>query len=296
MATYDQPAHTVPIFNPNLFTGLRYSANLGVVAPTGFLEFPVAQGAETFNYTANGNSVTIGEDGIAVAGGEFATPFGIAFSNLGFAYNNGATTNTISWETLQTKVQAIAPVSQAPNSTTLAVNNAISIQDGETTDPPVTSMVLSAAQGINTLSLNGDLGTAGQVLQSGGDAGTMYWGTGSAPGTVGTLAEVMDSAPNANIASRDLDMNTFSITNVNQLSSAGGLVNTDVSGNIGALYGNELLLQANGGIQLQIQADASANLVLNGPTLNPDFLTFSNQSLPITINGITYYLQLFNSP
>ena len=295
MATYDPPDHTVPTFNPNLFTGLRYSANLGVVAPTGFLEFPVAQGAETFNYTANGNSVTLSEDGIAVAGGEFTTPFGVAFNSLGFAYNNGATTSTVSWENIQTKIAAIQPISQAPNSTTLAVNNAISIQDGETTDPPLTSMLLSAAAGINTLSLNGDFGTAGQVLQSGGDAGTMYWGTGAAPGTVGTLAEVMNSAPNGNVASKDLDMNTFSITNVNMVNATGGLVNENTNG-IGALYDNSLLLQATDGTQLEIQADASANLVINGPTLNPEFLTFSNQSLPITINGTTYYLQLYNSP
>lgn len=295
MATYDPPAHTVPSFNPNLFPGIRYSANLGVSAPTGFLEFPVAQGAETFNYTANGNSVTLSEDGIAVAGGEFSTPFGVAFNSLGFAYNNGAVTNTISWENLQTKIQAIAPISQALDATTLAVNNAISIQDGETITPPLTSMVLSASGGINSLSLNGDVGTAGQVLVSGGSAGTMVWGSGTTPGTIGTLGEVMNSAPNGNVASRDLDMSGYDISGANMVNSTGGVVVENTNG-IGALYDNSLLLQATGGTQLEIQADASANLVINGSTLNPDFLTFSNKSLPITINGTTYYIQLFNSP
>jgi hypothetical protein len=292
MAIYDPPAHTVPTFNPNLFTGIRYSANNAFSAPTEYLEFPVAQGAETFNYTANGNSVTLSEDGIAVLGGEFTTPFGIAFNNLGFEYDNGSVVNTISWETLQTKVAAVAPLSQAPNATTLAVNNAISIQNGETVDPPLTSMVLSAEMGINTLSLDGDKGTAGLVLTSGGPSGTLYWGTGSTPGSVGTLADVLT---NGNIANMNIDMAGYDISGVNQVISSGGVVVENTNG-IGALYDNNLNLQATGGTLLEIQADASANLVINGPTLNTANLTAVNESLPININGTIYYLQLFNSP
>jgi hypothetical protein len=292
MATYDPPTDTVPNFNPQLFTGTRFSANSSFSAPTEYLEFPIAQGAETFNYTANGNSVTLSEDGIAVLGGEFTTPFGIAFNNLGFEYNNGAETNTISWQNLQTKVAAIAPISQAPDANTLAVNNAISIQNGETIDPPATSMVLSASMGINTLSLDGDKGTAGLVLTSGGPSGTMYWGTNTVPGSVGTLADVLTTG---NVANKEIDMAGFDISGVSQVLSSGGVVVENLNG-IGALYDNALLLQETDGVSLEIKADASANLVINGPTLNPDFLTFSNQSMPITINGTTYYIQLFNSP
>jgi len=292
MAIYNPPDHTVPTFNPNLFDGIRYSANNAVQAPTQFLEFPNAQGPETFNYSANGNFITLSEDGISVATGEFSTITGIGFNAVGFAYNNGSTTNTISWDNLQTKVAAIQPISQAPDATTLAINSAISIQNGETTDPPLTSILLSATAGINTLSLNGDAGTAGLVLTSGGPSGDLYWGTNTVPGSVGTLAEVLTTG---NIASKEIDMAGFDISGVNQVLSSGGVVVENLNG-IGALYDNNLNLQATGGTLLEIQADASANLVINGPTLNPDFLTFSNQSMPITINGTTYYIQLFNSP
>jgi hypothetical protein len=90
-------------------------------------------------------------------------------------------------------------------------------------------------------------------------------------------------------------MSGYDISGANMVNSTGGVVVENTNG-IGALYDNSLLLQATGGTQLEIQADASANLVINGSTLNPDFLTFSNKSLPITINGTTYYIQLFNSP
>ena len=59
------------------------------------------------------------------------------------------------------------------------------------------------------------------------------------------------------------------------------------------MYVNELLLQANGGVQLQIQATDVGVLVMNGQTTDNGNITGTTQTLPVEIDGTTYYLQLF---
>ena len=78
------------------------------------------------------------------------------------------------------------------------------------------------------INLSNGLGDAGYVLTSDGSGGT-YWGSGGG-GTVGTLAEVMNSAPNGNIASRELDMAGYDISGVNQVISSGGFVIENLNG------------------------------------------------------------------
>ena len=317
MAYYQPPTANVPIFDSAMFSGNRINPTGNVVAPSAFLAFPEAQGAEVFNYTQNGNQMTLGENGVAitqtVAIPAPANPMlrsamlmdvapntlttGIAFNAVGFAYDNGTSVNTIPWGNLQQKIDAIAPISAAINSYTLAINNSISIQDGETIqgipdEAPTPNILLTSRSGINRIALSGDYGAVGNVLTSNGDAGSLYWGTGSTPGSVGTLGEVLNNGVNGNIASREIDMAEYDINNIGMVNSSNGVVVENLNG-IGALYDNSLLLQATGGTQLEIKATTDANLEINGPTLNTANLTAINQSLPITINGTTYYVQLF---
>lgn len=172
MSEFPQPT-PAPIFNP---TDYPQIAALG-------LSFPNAQGAE--NWFQDGNAVQI------------------SGSNL--TYNG----TTVSWANLQTKVQAIAALSQASNSTTLNVNNTVQVQYGETTDPPTQTIVISSDASGNRLALDGDYGAVGSVLVSGGDNGNLVWGSGGGA-LVGTLGEVLN---NGNIASKNLDMNGYMIEN-----------------------------------------------------------------------------------
>ncbi len=247
MAFYNQPTDLVPIFDPLMFSTTRFSASGATSTSATALLFPNAQGAETWGFNDD-STLSIGQNGVIINTNNFTTPVGIAFSANGFAYNNGTEVNEISWGNLQTKIEAIAPLSTAVDPYTLAVNNAVQIQDGET-GTETTQMVLSAAFGINTLSLNGDVGDIGDVLVSGGADGTLVWGTGGGA-VVGTLAEVMN---NGATASKSLNMNNYDITNIASLSISTAPINT--------------------------------------PILNS-----ANLSLPIVINGITYYLPLFTIP
>jgi hypothetical protein len=273
MAYYTPPSSIVPIFDSAMFSGKRISPSGNVFAPSTFLAFPEAQGAEIFNYSANGNQLTLGENGLAITQTEIipleqpvmlmsrsaaptamAAPTqtitsGIAFNAIGFAYDNGTTTQTIPWGNLQQKISAVAPLSAALNPQTLAINNALSIQDGETIQgipdtAPIPNMLLTSLGGVNRIALSGDYGASGNVLTSGGDLGTLYWGTGTVPGSVGTLGEVLN---NGAVASKNIDMDGYSIDNL-------------------------------------------------GITAVPATTSISTNCLPLLINGTTYYIQLFTSP
>jgi hypothetical protein len=259
-----------------MFSGNRINPSGNVIAPSSFLNYPVAQGAEVFNYTSNGNQLTLGENGLAITQTEIipvqepvmlmsrsiapmsVAPLtttitsGIAFNAVGFQYDNGTTVNQIPWGNLQQKISAVAPISAALNTTTLAINNALSIQDGETIQgspdsAPTPNILLTSASGVNRIALSGDYGSAGNVLTSGGNEGTLYWGTGTVPGSVGTLGEVLNNGVNGNVASKNIDMDGYSIDNL-------------------------------------------------AITATPASTTISTNCLPLTINGITYYVQLFTSP
>jgi hypothetical protein len=96
-------------------------------------------------------------------------------------------------------------LSQASNSKTLNVNNAIRIQNGETEPSPLLQYIqlIADTDGHNKLSLSGSLGTANQVLASGGANGSLAWVTQTG-GTsqFGTLAEILNEG---NLADRDID-------------------------------------------------------------------------------------------
>ena len=65
MAIYSPPTSNVPIFDSIMFSGNRIHPTGSVVAPS-FVEFPNAQGAVAFNYTANGNELVLGENGLEI--------------------------------------------------------------------------------------------------------------------------------------------------------------------------------------------------------------------------------------
>jgi len=245
MSFYSPPFKNLPTYSPAEFSNTRFNST-ATVDTSGYLLYPQAQGAVTFNYDpVSDTQASLGNNGLAITTNISTIPTGIAFGATGFAYDNGSSVSTISWDNLDTKIQAIASLSSAPNATTLAVNNAISIQNGETVDNPVQFIEMIADSSGNRLLLDGYAGNIGDVLVSGGDNASLVWGAGGGS-VVGTLAEVLN---NGAVASQSMDMANHSITNISSLS-----INT---------------------------------------TVNTANLTSTLTSLPITINGTVYYLQLF---
>jgi hypothetical protein len=186
---YPPPIGITDIFNPDqfpqTFTLLQQFINAGLGT---FLTFPVAQGNQSWE--ENGFSFTIGAEGLEY---------------------NGTTTT---WANLQTKIQAIQALSQASNTKTLNVNNAIRIQNGETEPSPLLQYIqlIADTDGHNKLSLSGDIGQANHVLASGGPNGSLAWVSGGGGGGNNpTLAEVLNEGA---IADRDIDMDNNDILNV----------------------------------------------------------------------------------
>jgi hypothetical protein len=139
---------------------------------------------------------------------------GILFNSAGFAYQSLTSLASITWENLSVKIQAIAAITQATNATTLNINNAVRIQNGETepTAPLQYIQVIADTDGHNKLSLSGSIGTANQVLASGGANGSLAWVTQSGGvATYGTLAQTLNEG---NIADRDIDMDNNDFLNV----------------------------------------------------------------------------------
>ena len=249
MSAFPPPLNQPPVFNPSLFT----SAVTNVIAavdpnPQAYLEYPTAQGP--VNFVSGSNQTTVGAQNLAILTNVGTTDNGIIFGANGLVYNGITGPLGITWSNLATKIEAIQSLTQATNETTLNVNNSISIQNGETESVPTQTIVISADVSGNRLALDGNYGTAGLVLTSGGDAGDLYWGTNTIPGTTGTLAEVLT---NDNVANRDIDMADYSLLNINSLT------------------------------------------ISTPPVSTPD-LTFTRTSLPIVVDGVTYFIGLFTAP
>ena len=251
MSAFPPPLSQAPIFNPALFSSAVTSviSSAPPAPPTAtYVEYPTAQGPVSF--ISGSNQTTIGSNNLAILSDVGVGDLGIIFGANGLIYNGTTGPLGITWSNLATKIEAIQSLTQATNETTLNVNNSISIQNGETTSLPTQTIVISADASGNRIALNGDYGTAGLVLSSGGNAGDLYWGSGGAPGSVGTLAEVLT---NDNVANRDIDMADHSLLNINSLS------------------------------------------ISTPPVATPD-LDFTRTSLPIVIDGITYFIGLYTAP
>jgi hypothetical protein len=68
----------------------------------------------------------------------------------------------------------------------------------------------------------------------------------------------------------------------------------DTENNTTIMNGNQMILQQNGGTALSFGANVSGNIKISA-NINDRGLTSAALSIPIEINGITYYIQLFNS-
>ena len=201
MSVYPPPLSQSPIFNPAFFTETVTSVIGGGSTPTtDYVEYPDAQGPVTFEANDGDNQLVVGADALAIGYDRLTTPKGIAFSGEGFGYDNGTTVSTVTWANLQTKIAAIQSLAPAQDATTLNVNDAICIQNGES---PVgtNTIILSTSAGENQLLLNDSAGTEGYVLTSGGPDGSMTWEPSGGGGsqnlasvlTVGSVADLDQS-------------------------------------------------------------------------------------------------------
>ena len=139
MAYYPNPSREGNIFNPTAFPSQRNPlSNLGQLA----LLYPNAQGAITFSETVD-NVINV-----------------LKLGAIGIEYNG----QSVTWENLQIKIQAIGALSSATDSNTINVNNTVRIQNGETSTNPQTTMVLTSANDVNNLILNGGGCVAGSTL------------------------------------------------------------------------------------------------------------------------------------
>jgi hypothetical protein len=161
------------------------------------VNYPIAQGPLTWVEGANPNGRAIGDGHSFTLGAKE------------FTYNGKTTT----WGNLEEKIAAVKAITQSTTETTLNINNSISIQNGETTSSPNQHVIISSDASGNRLALNGDYGTSGYVLTSGGETGTMIWGTGGG-GSVGTLGDVLN---NDNVANMSINMNGNDLENIGKL-------------------------------------------------------------------------------
>lgn len=276
MSLYPPPSANVPVFNPELFTNINGGVSYGSVGTGSYLAFPTAQGAETWT---NGTSTSrIDSSGVALSKINGVTLQGVALNGDGIAYNDGTTISTQTWGNIQKKIDAVSALSTASNASTLNINNAVHIQNGETSAPPTSFIGLSAISNHLQMNLcqdgvNASYGTAGDVLHSGGATGSMYWGAGGSGGSQ-SLSEVLAVG---NTASNDITItgaHSISTEDSNKqcVMKADSLaLNDSTTGGISILSSETLTLSIdNGTVIPKITLDGgqaildSASMVLNG--------------------------------
>jgi len=176
MAVYPPPLVPSPIFNSALFTSSTTSITSSGTTPSGpYVDFPNPQGPITF-LSGTGDETTIGSNEISVFQNVGISADGVAFNAIGIEYTPPSEAPvSITWDNLATKVEAIGAITGATDATTLNINNTISIQNGETIDNPTQYIEISSDATGNRIALDGAYGTAGQVLTSGGSAGSLSW-------------------------------------------------------------------------------------------------------------------------
>ena len=281
MSLYPPPTANVPVFNPALFTDVNGGVSYGSVGVGSFVNYPTAQGAVTWT---NGTSTATLDNGsvtLSVING--TTLQGVGLNGDGIAYNDGTTIQGATWENLVTKVKAIGAITATSDPAVpptqpkiLNVNDTIQIQNGETATLPHTFVSLSADANLLRMNLCQDgvtdaYGTAGQVLKSGGSAGSMYWGTGGG-GSVGTLQDVLT---NGNTATLGMTLTDSGFTSSKiKLQNESGAYSELASGgmycqNIDATDNFQLTAQALlfKGSAIGISATNASTLDISTPTL-----------------------------
>jgi len=274
MAVYPPPLIQSDIFNSALFSTSTTAIVSGGVVPTPptteYVDFPEPQGELTF-LDGTGVRTTISASTLTLSQNIGITADGVGFNAVGIAYQPPAGDPVaITWDNLATKVEAIGAITQASDATTINVNNAIQIQNGETISTPTQYITISADNSGNRISLDGSYGEVGQVLLSGGENGSLSWGAGG--GGSQSLQEVLDvsnvavdtsiisqtadtfftttiSAISTNIADKTLGNYDFTSNNINSLSNT--ISHTKASGFF--LYEEYSNVQLDKSITLQYQ-------------------------------------------
>lgn len=119
-----------------------------------------------------------------------------ALNTLGVLVQSGIDApQSVTWSNLANKVEAVGALSTASNATTLNVNNTISIQNGETSLPPTSSIVISCDTDFPNITINDGIVALGQVLTM--TSGGINW-EDLPPNTTPTLQQVIDTIPSGN--------------------------------------------------------------------------------------------------
>ena len=135
---------------------------------TQYLEYPTAQGPETFTANGGDNTLTLNGSSVNILYDVLTNTKGVSLTGTGFSYNNGTTTSSVTWADLKSMVDRLASVSAESDATSLHVTNKVVVTNGSN------SLTLSSENNIRKLLIGTNAGTSGQVLTSGG-TGNLSW-------------------------------------------------------------------------------------------------------------------------
>lgn len=167
---------------------------------TQYLEYPTAQGPETFTANGGDNTLTLNGSSVNILYDVLTNTKGVSLSGTGFSYNNGTTTSSVTWNDLKSMVDRLASVSASSNSTTLNVTNKVIVTNGTNT------LTLSSENNIRKILIGTNAGTSGQFLTSGG-TGNLNWTTYTpSSSSIHASTEIVTSTTATNVTS-SLDVN-----------------------------------------------------------------------------------------
>jgi len=173
MALYPPPSSNVPTFNVDLFSNtIGFAANNYANS----LAFPTAQGTET--WTNGIATTTISDSLISLVTTAFGTAQGVSFNYNGFAYNNGVTSTTTTWSSLQTF--GIQSGETAVGAMTSAVTGSVNYGTSFATKPTI----------VLTMNLNGTGTTIIPVAVSSHTGSGPYTGFTWIAGTTSSTATI----------------------------------------------------------------------------------------------------------
>ena len=197
--------------------------------------------------------------------------------NAGQVLTSGGSSGNLSWTTPSSSDPNTVPLSTPPDSATLAVNNSVKIQNGET-GSETNYIELSSDSGNNTIILSGVAGDSGQVLTSGGYGGSLSWTTPSSTPDINTVLLT------GNIATdKTLNMRNTGNTNLMVLDQTHMELGTASS--VGGAIPYIVLTDTN------VLVDPA--VIVNESTFNPTYLEFTSRD-GATTNIIQYTSKIIN--
>ena len=97
---------------------------------TQYLEYPTAQGPETFTANGGDNTLTLNGSSVNILYDVLTNTKGVSLTGTGFSYNNGTTTSSVTWADLKSMVDRLASVSAESDATSLHVTNKVVVTNG----------------------------------------------------------------------------------------------------------------------------------------------------------------------